>query len=96
MKYNIKDGDKLLNTVDYLDSIPVGIMVENSDERAKGFLVGTSDNATFRKLESNILSVADSSKLGKELHFKENTSLGVPDKADEGIPEGGNICTDLV
>ena len=38
-----------------------------------------------------MLGVADSSKLGEELHCKENASLGVPDQFDEGIPEGGNI-----
>ena len=66
-------------------------MVENSDGSTKGFLVGTSDNATLRKLDSKMLSVAESSKLGGELHCKENASLVVPDQFDEGIPEGGNI-----
>ena len=87
MKDNNKDGDKLLNTVGYLDSISDGIMVDNSDGSTTSFLVGPSDNATLRKLDIKMLSVADSSKLGGLLHCKENASLGVPDQDGKGIPE---------
>ena len=58
MKGNIKDE------VGSLDSISDGTRVDNYDVNIKIFLVGTSDDVTLGKFDSNMLGVADSSKLG--------------------------------
>ena len=95
MKDNIKYGDKLLKAVGSIDSISDGIRVDKSDKNIEGFAVGTSDDATLGLFDSNILGVADSSKLGGERGCKETASLVVPDWYDVGIPEGDIFCNYL-
>ena len=70
MKDNIKYGDKLWNTVGSLDSISDCIRVDNSDGNTEGFQVGTYDDVTLDKFDSNMIGVADSYKLGIESSCK--------------------------
>ena len=95
MKDNIKYSDKIWYTVGSIDYIYGGISVDNYDGNAEGFPVGTSDDATLGEFDSNILGVSDASKLGGECGCKGTELLGITEWADEGIPEGGIICTDL-
>ena len=96
MKDKIKESDKLWYTVGSIDSVSFGISVDNYDVNTEGFPVETSDDATLGEFDSNNLGVSDISKLGGECGCKETTLLDVHEWADEGIHEGGIICTDLV
>ena len=95
MKDNIKDCAKLWNKVGYLDSIYDIISIDNYDGNIEGFTVGTYDNARLEKFNSKMLGVVDNSKLGGECGCKETAPLGVPEWANEVIPEGDIIWTDL-
>ena len=64
MKDNIKDIDKLWNKLGSIDSIYERTRVYNSDINTEISPLGTSDDATRGKFDSNMLGVADTSKLG--------------------------------
>ena len=86
---NTKDSEKIWITVGCIKYISHGIRVEKSDGNTVGFSVWTSDDAIIGNLDSQMIVVADTSKLGLERGFKETASLGVPEWSDEGNPEGG-------
>ena len=65
-----------------------GIKVDKFDGNTEGFLVETSDNATFDLSENTMKSDVDYSEVGGKLGCKEGTSPGVSVRAVEGITEG--------
>ena len=64
MKDNIRDSDKLWNTLGVVDFISNGIRVDNYDVNIEGFSVLTSDDAKLGKFDSKMLGVSDNSKMG--------------------------------
>ena len=55
MKDNIKNGDKLCNTVGVIDFISYGIRVDTYDVNTEGFLIITSEDAKLSKFDSMML-----------------------------------------
>ena len=65
MKDNIKNGDKLCNTVGVIDFISYGIRVYNYDVSTEDFSVVTSYDAKLGRFERKMLGVSDTFKLGR-------------------------------
>ena len=70
-------GDKLWTTVDYYESVSDGIRVDSFNLNSEVVLLGLSDYSKLGLSNIQMLVVADSSKLIKELDCKEFEKLGV-------------------
>ena len=60
----------------FIDSFFDGINEDNSDGNSEGFPVPTADDVSLGFFEMSMLGLADSSKLGEELRFREDVWLG--------------------
>ena len=76
MKDNIRDGDKLWNTVGNHDLIRDVINEDSSDVNSEGLTVGLTEGITLVHFDSTMLDLADFSKHGGKFFCKEGAWLG--------------------
>ena len=69
MKYNIRDGDKILTTVGTPDLIYEVINEYNYDGKYEGLTFVLTEVVTLVLFGSTMLGLADFSKLGKDISF---------------------------
>ena len=85
MKDNIIDGDILWAIEVYIDFIFDSIEEVHSDGYSERVPAEASEGETLGPIDSTLLGVTDSSKLGKWICCKSGTLLFVSDWSVEGI-----------
>ena len=78
-----------------LGSISDCIRVDSFNWNYEDIILGIFDDATLSLSDNKMIGVAEYSKKGEELDFKEVASLGVSQWGVEGIPGGNTLVTNV-